>query len=76
MPKYRKKPVVIEAEQFWLQKYPWPDGVYAYGSDQYKIDTLSGSALVASGDMIITGIEGEKYPCHPEIFAETYEPVE
>lgn len=28
------------------------------------------------GDYIITGVHGEKYPCKPDIFEETYEPVE
>ena len=40
------------------------------------IDTLEGRRLtVSAGDWIITGVKGEKYPCKPDIFAETYEAV-
>ncbi len=28
------------------------------------------------GDWIITGVKGERYPCKPDIFAATYDPVE
>lgn len=37
------------------------------------IDTLEGGHIVCPGDWIITGVAGEKYPCKPAIFAETYE---
>jgi hypothetical protein len=40
------------------------------------IDTLEGGHTVCPGDFIITGVQGERYPCKPDIFAETYEPVE
>ena len=40
------------------------------------IDTLEGGHVVCPGDWIITGIEGEHYPCKPDIFAATYEPAE
>lgn len=40
------------------------------------IDTLEGGHIVCPGDWIITGVKGELYPCKPDIFAETYEPVE
>jgi len=40
------------------------------------IDTLEGGHIVCPGDWIITGIEGERYPCKPGIFEQTYEPVE
>lgn len=39
------------------------------------IDTLEGGHIVCPGDWIITGVKGEHYPCKPDIFAETYEPV-
>ena len=81
MPKHRKKPVVIEAEQWWPADWPpheperYPCGVYREG-DKYYIDTLEGRHEVTPGDWIITGIKGERYPCKPDIFAATYEPVE
>lgn len=40
------------------------------------IDTLEGKHVVCPGDWIITGIKNEKYPCKPDIFEATYEPVE
>lgn len=40
------------------------------------IDTLEGDHIVCPGDWIITGVEGERYPCKPNIFNATYEPAE
>ena len=40
------------------------------------IDTLEQGHRVCPGDWIITGVKGERYPCKPDIFAATYEPVE
>lgn len=40
------------------------------------IETLEGRHLITQGDWIITGIQGERYPCKPDIFNETYEAVE
>lgn len=74
--KFRKKPVVIEAMQFIVNTPDWwPLGVYKDG-DSYAIDTLEGPLRVSEGDWIITGIKGERYPCKPDIFEATYEPVE
>lgn len=44
--------------------------------DHGFIDTLEGGHRVCPGDWIITGIQGERYPCKPDIFAATYEAVE
>jgi len=79
MAKFRKKPVVIEAEQFDPHKRPWPKGVMPYtssGNPPYSIMTLEGRMTVTPGDWIITGIKGEKYPCKPDIFELTYEPAD
>lgn len=43
--------------------------------DHGWIDTLEGGHIVCPGDYIITGIQGEYYPCKPDIFAATYEPA-
>ncbi len=40
-----------------------------------KIATLEGDHTCTPGDMIIQGVKGELYPCKPDIFAATYEPV-
>jgi hypothetical protein len=74
MRKFRKKPIVIEAEQWWPGKdvdgvIGTRDGFIAF------IETLEGDLNVSPGDWIITGIAGEKYPCKPGIFEATYEPV-
>jgi hypothetical protein len=77
--KFRKKPVVIEAMQFWEHSADgWPLGVYKDSESPtgFAIDTLEGSYHVTEGDWIITGIQGEKYPCKPDIFEQTYEKVE
>ena len=40
------------------------------------IDTKEGGHIVCPGDWIITGVQGENYPCKPDIFAATYDPAE
>lgn len=89
MAKFRKKPVEIEAWQFTLMKDAQPqpewlkaaflDGTVFYqgGADPYlTIETLEGSHRASLGDWIIQGVKGELYPCKPDIFAATYDPVE
>lgn len=39
------------------------------------IDTLEGGHIVCPGDWIITGVKNERYPCKPDIFAATYDPL-
>ena len=39
------------------------------------IPTLEGDMLASPGDWIIKGISGEYYPCKPDIFAKTYDPI-
>lgn len=58
--KFRKKPVVIEAYQTDLPM---------------EIATLEGVMRADPGDWIITGVKGEQYPCKPDIFEATYDPV-
>ena len=120
--KFRKRPIVIEASQWWkngdhpldyskrydefeygcLRQFPpderkaagWEGDVVRYFRNPDKtderqcekcgqimhlhgwIDTLEGGHIVCPGDWIITGVAGEFYPCKPNIFAATYEPVE
>lgn len=76
MAKYRKKPVVIEATQ-WFKSGDHPAVFEATlsGMPVHLIETLEGSHLVTPGDWIITGVKGEHYPCKPDIFAITYEEV-
>lgn len=122
--KFRKKPVVIEATQWFkngdhpqdyassqagfqngrlvnipgehrkahgwegevVRYFRHPDKAYSgeracekCGEIMYKhgwIDTLEGGHIVCPGDFIITGVKGENYPCKPDIFWATYDPVE
>jgi len=83
--KFRKKPVEIEAVQFdgnyrCLDIYPLSEvGQFKVGvRDNEKvllIPTLEGEMTARKGDWIIRGVHGEYYPCKPDIFAETYDPV-
>lgn len=60
MAKFRKKPVIVEAYQTAVEVI---------------IETPEGRLIARPGDWIITGVKGERYPCKPEIFSATYEPV-
>ena len=55
--KFRKKPVVVEAYQT---------------SESMELDTLEGKMKADPGDWIITGVDGEQYPCKPDVFQKTY----
>lgn len=82
--KFRKKPVVIEAEQ-WLGRDDLVQAgrVEAFlqqGNASFKvdgnsvfIDTLEGMMTASKGDWIIKGVQSEFYPCKPDIFEQTYE---
>jgi hypothetical protein len=70
--KFRKKPVVIDAEQW--QPGVQIEGVNVTGGVAW-IGTLEGPLTVSPGDWVITGVKGEKYPCKPDIFEVTYEPA-
>lgn len=85
--KFRKRPVVVDAFQ-WQPELGEVGGVifnenhpdehrYSrnFKSGNYIINTLEGSMNVSPGDWIITGVNGEVYPCKPDIFGKTYEAV-
>jgi len=95
--KFRKKPVVIDADLFIQAGCSWPL-VTPYRIPWWRrmlwfrmwcckkcglmlsrhgwIDTLEGGHIACPGDWIITGVKGERYPCKPDIFEATHEPVE
>lgn len=61
--------------------YVGPDGKPREGYETtdrlgMKIPTLEGVMIATEGDWIIKGVNGEFYPCKPDIFEKTYEPVE
>lgn len=80
MPFFKKKPVVIRAVQLtednrdevlvWL-------GANAHDNSNNRphivIHTLEGQMVACVGDWIIEGVEGEFYPCKPDIFDATYD---
>ena len=109
MSKFRKKPIVIEATQ-WFKNGDHPEdnvhpGDPAEGAPQKEgevvryhrtpqvydsdvcnycnqimhvhgwVETLEGGHVVCPGDWVITGIQGERYPCKPDIFEATYKAV-
>lgn len=84
MYKYRKKPVEIEAMQFTAvdkdRVYNWVTGARSASWEGYKpvlkIQTLEGVMVARLGDYVIKGVNGEFYPCKPDIFEKTYEKVE
>jgi hypothetical protein len=83
MPKYRKKPIEIEARQLTKENGPelweWADSKPFYDPDGtvsgLSIYTLEGRMKAEFGDWVIKGVQGEFYPCKPDIFDATYEPV-
>jgi hypothetical protein len=90
MKKYRKRPVVIEATQLTEENGQeiarWCNGLWCMlktttgqpgkGFPFLLIPTLEGDMEARPGDFIIEGINGEFYPCKPDIFEKTYEPVD
>lgn len=85
--KYRKKPVIIEAIQFEdnsdriieIHEFMGGDTIRVNYEDKdnpyLKIETLEGIMKASVGDYIIKGVNGELYPCKPDIFEKTYERV-
>ena len=77
---YRKKPVVIEALCFaehngaevaaWVNDHGVQCRLWA---DHLDIRTLEGVMRADLGDWIIKGVQGEFYPCKPDVFWATYE---
>jgi hypothetical protein len=89
--KYKKRPVVIDAIQWTgenlreiidiiglhpsANKWTWEEYENVVKEQGLKIFTLEGTMMASIGDYIIKGIQGEYYPCKPDIFEETYEMV-
>ena len=84
--KARKKPVVVEVMQlkmcsarsyrkckefvgdYWIEYYEMSNELPA-------IRTLEGVMEISNNDFIIKGVDGEFYPCKPDIFEKTYEVI-
>ena len=88
MPLYRKKPVVIEARRFddpddRAGLATWCGGRFFFAAPfgarrrpVIEIATLEGVMTADLGDWVIKGVQGEFYPCKPDIFDATYEPTD
>jgi hypothetical protein len=88
--KYKKKPVIIEAIQllnnnssieeclkFIYNVFITDDDIETVKNDKHiRIQTLEGDMKASFGDYIIKGVNGEFYPCKPDIFEKTYESIE
>ena len=82
--KYRKKPVVIEAIKWTGYSkclktlLPIENAIEPSEITEDRkliIHTLEGNMTAEINDWIIKGVKGELYPCKPDIFEQTYEPV-
>lgn len=86
--RYRKKPVVIEAWQWdgslnalvhapkWVRDAvdnDWSGPRNTTSEQRHFINTLEGKMFISKGDYIIQGVQGEVYPCKPDIFETCYE---
>jgi hypothetical protein len=56
-------------------EYVMPTVGHMPAAGQLEIPTLEGDMTASPGDWIIRGVQGEFYPCKPDIFEATYEPV-
>lgn len=79
MPKFRKRPVVVEAVQ-WFKDGDHPK-VTRYSSHPHPTFVIDGNDKygmkhVEAGDWIVTGISGCCYPVRPDVFERCYEKVE
>lgn len=89
MARYRKKPLIVEADQWFpgrqilgVERIPANKvdlsktrGIIVDRPERHVVNTLAGQMDVCIGDWIVVGIFGERYPVHPDIFDATYEPV-
>lgn len=80
--KYREKPIAIEAVQFTGNNINYithtldmSENDYGYEDFELYIHTLEGKYKADIGDYIIKGVKGEFYPCKPDIFELTYDPI-
>lgn len=84
--KYRKKPIEIDAFRWtnsndskdypaWFWKSAKEQNLLFPSGERVAIPTPEGIMIANKGDYIIRGVNGELYPCKPDIFEKTYEPV-
>lgn len=68
----------IGSEFRYTEKTNYVTGKFTYHhfNNYLAINTLEGSMVVSTNDYIIKGIQGEFYPCKPDIFVNTYDEVD
>ena len=78
--KYRKRPIIIDAVLFdgtegaiMEVKQLAGNNKVLINCDNLVIPTLEGDMIASKGDYIIRGVNGEIYPCKPDIFDKTYD---
>lgn len=81
--RFTKRPVTIEAAQLsetrpavvidWIRSNGGSAWIDETGS--LSIRTLEGVMYANEGDWIVRGVQGEFYPCKPDIFTQTYQPA-
>lgn len=75
MPKFKKNPIIVEAEQY-LEGEKLPPGVTLADDDTPSVHTPNGHVEIEDRDWIIKDVkDGFYYPCKPEIFDELFEEV-
>lgn len=65
----------VEGLPAWAREAYESGVIAALTWNDLTIKTLEGDHLAQRTDWIIRGVNGELYPCKPDIFAKTYEPV-
>lgn len=81
MAKFRKKPVIIDAVQWIGDNFIEIDNFITVNHKTFPADgiieipTLEGVMIASKGDWVIKGVNGEFYPCKPDIFDKTYETI-
>lgn len=85
MPTFRKRPILVEAIRFdatsenlaELSEFVTHRTLrFDPVREELVIETLEGDHVASKGDWIIRGVQGECYPCNPDIFRQTYDLVE
>ena len=82
MPRYARKSVTVDAEQFLIDKLPWPSGVFEIlpnwtTRSKHRRFTLvvEGAEAISPGDWVVTNPTGEKYRCRETQFLDIFEPI-
>lgn len=75
MPKFKTRPTVVEAKQFWPEKKPWPKEMHPTSEKDGAVLTPKGWHYLSAGDWIVKDAKGFLSVCSPEAFEKKYEPI-